>query len=164
VAPSGNVHISVADATSTAAKPTNITIPDGPSEWHAVLTRRAKRSRRSLESYETMSALRRLCVVHRTLTPRRFAVAVRDLALAFLERHPSAALLRRVYDLGNKPTVCAAAYVALAEALECALVTTDANLAGAPGPRCSSHLLTSPENQTATRGHRHRTRLSSPDK
>jgi hypothetical protein len=36
---------------STAAKPKNITIRDVPSEWHDVLTRRAKRSHRSLESY-----------------------------------------------------------------------------------------------------------------
>lgn len=90
---------------------------------------------------ETMSALRRLCVVHRTLTPRRFAVAVGDLAVAPLERHPSRALLRRVYDLRNNLTAYDAAYVALAEALRCDLVTADADLAGAPGPRCSIQLL-----------------------
>lgn len=89
---------------------------------------------------ETMSALR-LCVVHRTLTPRRFAVAVGDLAVAPLERHPSRALLRRVYDLRNNLTAYDAAYVALAEALRCDLVTADADLAGAPGPRCSIQLL-----------------------
>ena len=51
-------------------------------------------------------------------------------------RHPMMSLLPRVWDLREGLSAYDATYVALAEALECPLVTADLRLAGAPGPRC----------------------------
>jgi predicted nucleic acid-binding protein len=45
-------------------------------------------------------------------------------------------LLARVWELRDNLTAYDATYVALAEALACELVTADARLAQAPGPRC----------------------------
>ena len=50
---------------------------------------------------------------------------------------PTAPLLRRAWELRDNVTSYDACYVALAEALECVLVTADARLAGAPGVRCA---------------------------
>ena len=44
--------------------------------------------------------------------------------------------LARVQELRDNLTAYDAAYVALAEALGCALVTADARLASSPGPAC----------------------------
>ncbi len=48
-------------------------------------------------------------------------------------RHPSSVLLRRVWELRSNLSAYDGLYVALAEALEAPLVTTDARLARAPG-------------------------------
>lgn len=45
-------------------------------------------------------------------------------------------LLARIWELRDNLTAYDATYVALAEALACELVTADARLARAPGPRC----------------------------
>lgn len=52
------------------------------------------------------------------------------------ERFPHRLLMERVWDLRRHLRVYDAFYVALAEALEATLLTRDARLAGAPGPRC----------------------------
>jgi predicted nucleic acid-binding protein len=57
-----------------------------------------------------------------TSTMRRFAIV---------------GLLPRIWELRDNLTAYDAGYVALAEALESRLVTADARLAGAPGPRCA---------------------------
>jgi predicted nucleic acid-binding protein len=44
--------------------------------------------------------------------------------------------LQRAYELRGSVTPYDAAYVALAEVLDCALLTSDSRLASAPGPRC----------------------------
>lgn len=54
-----------------------------------------------------------------------------------LIRYAAAPLLKRVWELRNAVTAYDAMYVALAENLDCALVTADARLAGANGPRCT---------------------------
>jgi len=46
-------------------------------------------------------------------------------------------LLARIWELRDNLTAYDATYVALAEALTCELLTADARLAQAPGPRCS---------------------------
>jgi predicted nucleic acid-binding protein len=51
-------------------------------------------------------------------------------------------LLRRMWDLRENLTAYDASYVAVAEALECTLLTADARLAGAPGPNCSITVIT----------------------
>ena len=53
-------------------------------------------------------------------------------------------LMRRAYELRDNVTAYDAAYVALAEALDCRLVTADAQLARAPGGRCEVELVESP--------------------
>lgn len=46
-------------------------------------------------------------------------------------------LLSRIWELRDNVTAYDATYVALAEAFGCQLLTADARLASAPGPRCT---------------------------
>lgn len=61
------------------------------------------------------------------------ALALEDLRLLDIERHPHEALLDRVWSLRDNMTAYDAVYVALAEALDSMLLTCDAKLARAPG-------------------------------
>ena len=90
---------------------------------------------------EVLSALRGLARVSKTVarTPPR---AVTHLAGFPLRRMPLAPLLERMWHLRAKVTAYDAAYIALAEQLGCALVTCDAKLASATGPRCAIDLIT----------------------
>ncbi|MFV8053885.1 type II toxin-antitoxin system VapC family toxin [Mycobacterium sp. 48b] len=54
-----------------------------------------------------------------------------------LIRYAAAPLLERVWELRTTVTAYDAMYVALAENLDCALVTADSRLSGAAGPRCT---------------------------
>lgn len=54
-----------------------------------------------------------------------------------IRRFPVAGLLGRIWELRQNLTAYDASYVALAEALDCAMHTADARLAGAPGPSCT---------------------------
>jgi predicted nucleic acid-binding protein len=54
-----------------------------------------------------------------------------------LIRYAAAPLLDRVWELRAAVTAYDGIYVALAENLDCALVTADARLSGANGPRCA---------------------------
>lgn len=54
-----------------------------------------------------------------------------------LRRLAVVGLLDRIWELRDNVTAYDATYVALAEALECELVTADARLAQAPGPTCA---------------------------
>lgn len=51
-------------------------------------------------------------------------------------RYPAFALLGRVWELRDNLSAYDATYVALAEVLDCALLTADARLSQAPGLRC----------------------------
>jgi len=53
-----------------------------------------------------------------------------------VRRHPVVALLGRIWQLRHNLSAYDATYVALAEALGCALLTADARLAVAPGVAC----------------------------
>jgi predicted nucleic acid-binding protein len=53
-----------------------------------------------------------------------------------LRRFGAVGILERVWELRENLTAYDATYVALAEGLGCELVTADARLAQAPGPRC----------------------------
>jgi predicted nucleic acid-binding protein len=72
---------------------------------------------------------------------RHLRVAVEDLLALPVVRVPSGPLMRRAYELRANLTAYDAAYVALAEALDCALLTADARLARAPGLRCPVELI-----------------------
>ncbi|MEW2481706.1 type II toxin-antitoxin system VapC family toxin [Mycobacterium sp. NPDC049093] len=54
-----------------------------------------------------------------------------------LIRYAASPLLERVWELRATVTAYDAMYVALAENLDCVLVTADARLPGANGPRCT---------------------------
>ncbi|MBW3665520.1 MAG: type II toxin-antitoxin system VapC family toxin [Actinobacteria bacterium] len=96
-----------------------------------------------LVDVETVAVLRKRWLAG-TLPARRFASAVRDLEDLALDRYPSLRLMWRAYELRDNVTPYDAAYVALAEALDCPLVTADARLAKAPGIRCEVELVTAP--------------------
>lgn len=93
-----------------------------------------------LVDVETVTVLRKRWLGG-TLTERRFASAVDDLEAIAIDRYPTLPLMRRAYSLRAKVTAYAAAYVALAEALDCELVTGDARLASATGPQCAIRVL-----------------------
>lgn len=95
-----------------------------------------------LVDVETVAVLRKRWLAG-TLPARRFASAVRDLEELAIDRYPTLRLMWRAYELRDNVTAYDAAYVALAEALECPLVTADGRLAKAPGIRCEIELLAS---------------------
>ncbi len=75
------------------------------------------------------------------LTARRFKAAVDDLLALPMDRFPTGPLMVRAYELRASVTPYDAAYVALAESLDYALVTADARLSRAPGIRCRVEAL-----------------------
>lgn len=89
---------------------------------------------------ETTSVIRRLFRIGQ-LDERRADLALRDLVELPLRRAPHRPLLRRCWELRHNLTVYDAAYVVVAEALEVRVLTADARLANAPGPRCEIELL-----------------------
>lgn len=75
------------------------------------------------------------------LDPRRAELALQDLQELPLRRVPHRRLLSRCWGLRHNLTVYDAVYVALAELLHAVLVTGDARLAAASGPRCEIEVL-----------------------
>ncbi len=74
-------------------------------------------------------------VQRKELTLQRATAALSDFVDFNLARHPHTLLLGRMWELRANFTASDAAYVALAELLGAALVTTDSRLARAPGIR-----------------------------
>ncbi len=93
-----------------------------------------------LVDVETVSVLRKRWLAE-DLSERRFASAINDLEDLPVLRYPTLPLMRRAFGLRASLTAYDAAYVALAEGLDCALATTDQRLANAPGPRCEIDLV-----------------------
>lgn len=89
---------------------------------------------------EVVSVLRRQLSAG-TLDARRAQFAVDDLWDLPMQRASHRPLLARCWELRDNLTIYDAAYVALAEALECALVTADTHLANAPRVRCPIEVL-----------------------
>lgn len=89
---------------------------------------------------EVTSVLRRHTSGGR-ITPERGDRALHDLIALPLMRVPPRPFLPRCWELRHNLTVYDATYVALAESLGARLVTTDARLAHAPGPRCEFDLV-----------------------
>ncbi|WP_197379972.1 type II toxin-antitoxin system VapC family toxin [Mycolicibacterium mengxianglii] len=85
---------------------------------------------------EVVNGLRRLVTAGKVAEAKaRSALAVwRELGLL---RYSATPLFERVWDLRAAVSAYDAMYVALAENLQCTLVTADARLAGANGPRCA---------------------------
>lgn len=72
----------------------------------------------------------------RQISAQRALDALAALGEAAIDLMPTMPLLRRMWELRDNVSGYDAAYVALAEALECTLVTADARLARAQGLRC----------------------------
>jgi predicted nucleic acid-binding protein len=77
------------------------------------------------------------------LSQRRTRRALRALDDLRASRYSHVPLRPRIWELRENVTPCDAAYVALAEALRAPLVTVDAALAGAAGPRAEVELYPS---------------------
>ncbi len=75
------------------------------------------------------------------LDARRVRLALEDLRALPLQRVDHTPLIERCWELRDNLTVYDAAYVALAEALGATLLTGDARLAKATGPRCLIEVL-----------------------
>lgn len=84
---------------------------------------------------EVISAWRRL-IIGGQLSAARAQQAVDDLGRIRIRRVDHRVLLDRCWQLRENVTPYDAAYVALAEFADAVLVTADARLANAPGPRC----------------------------
>ena len=93
-----------------------------------------------LVDVETVSALRGHWLASR-VTDQRFRTAIDDLVVLPIVRHSARRFLARSYELRANVTSYDALYVALAEALGCALVTGDTRLAAAPGPTCEIRVI-----------------------
>lgn len=120
----------------------------GDDEADGELARDAIRQRGGVSApdlvdVETVAVLRERWLAG-ALSARRFASAVRDLEDLAIDRYPTVRLMWRAYELRDNVTAYDAAYVALAEALGCPLVTADGRLAKASGVRCGVELVESP--------------------
>jgi predicted nucleic acid-binding protein len=93
-----------------------------------------------LADVETVAVLRKRWIAG-TVSDQRFAAAVDDLGQLDIDRYPALRFMRRAYELRANVTVYDSAYVALAEALSCELLTADQRLANASGPRCAIRVL-----------------------
>jgi predicted nucleic acid-binding protein len=93
-----------------------------------------------LADLEVASVLRRQVTIG-GLDTRRARLAWSDLAELPIQRAPHLPLLPRCWELRANLTIYAAAYVALAEALDATLLTADGRIAKAPGLTCSVELL-----------------------
>lgn len=89
---------------------------------------------------EVASAWRRLESAG-ALDDRRAALAIEDLCALRINRVPHGPLVDRCWELRHNLTVYDAAYVALAESTETALLTADNRLASSPGPQCEIEVL-----------------------
>jgi predicted nucleic acid-binding protein len=98
--------------------------------WHAP----------SLIDLEVLQTLRR-AQLHGDLTAHRADEAVADLRDLHLLRYPPPPFLDRIWELRHSVNTYDAAYVALAEELDCALLTLDARLAKSHGHAAKVELL-----------------------
>lgn len=85
---------------------------------------------------EVLHALRGLSL-RGAISTERANLALSRLRDTQFTRYPHTSLMGRVWDMRENLTAYDAAYVALAEALNAPLVTTDARLARAPGIRAA---------------------------
>ncbi len=85
---------------------------------------------------EVVSALRRLGLAG-TLNAENGLRSVETWSQLAVIRYAAEPLLRRVWELRERISAYDAMYVALAELLDCALVTADAGLSQASGLRCA---------------------------
>jgi predicted nucleic acid-binding protein len=131
-------HVIVIDASVLA----NLVADDGPDgeKVRRAVEQEGEAAVPDLADVETVAVLRKWWLAGQ-LDERRFAAALDDLGALPFRRYPGLPLMRRAFEL--RANVYKAAYVALAEALGCALLTADRRLQRAAGPTCPVRLLTS---------------------
>lgn len=93
-----------------------------------------------LVDVETVSVLRRRWLGG-DLSEARFRSAIDDLLALPITRVPVGPMMVRAFELRANVTAYDACYVALAEALDCLLLTADARLAAAPTISCATEVL-----------------------
>jgi predicted nucleic acid-binding protein len=93
-----------------------------------------------LVDVETVSVLRRRWLAE-DLSDERFRCAVDDLLELPINRFPVGPFMVRAFELRANITAYDACYVALAEALDCPLITSDRRLANAPMTTCATEVL-----------------------
>jgi predicted nucleic acid-binding protein len=120
----------------------NAIADDGPDGHRARSELRAagELAAPDLVDVETTAVLRKRWMAG-TINEERFALAIEDLGDLSIDRYPTLPLMRRAYELRANVTAYDAAYVGLAELLDCELLTGDRRLANATGPRCKIRLL-----------------------
>ena len=89
---------------------------------------------------EVASVFRRRARAGR-LDPRRTRYALADLADLPLHRVRHRLLVARCWELTGNVTIYDACYIAVAELMGTVLLTADARLSRAPGPRCPIELV-----------------------
>jgi predicted nucleic acid-binding protein len=121
-----------------------VIVPDASAAVSAVLN--AGPARRALGAQQLHAPHLVDCEVANTLR-RQVAGRLLDAGAAWtaldrwrrlsVTRYPVVGLLARVWELRASVSAYDAAYVALAETLDCSLLTADARLSRAPGIRCA---------------------------
>ena len=106
----------------------------------SVLRRESRIAAPSLIDVETVSVFRKRWIAG-DLDAQRFQAAINDLLKLRVARYSALPFLHRTYELRGNVTPYDALYVALAESLDCPLVTSDQRLASAPGPRCEIRVI-----------------------
>ena len=89
---------------------------------------------------ELLQTMRKL-VIHRSLSAEDAERAVLHWTHLEVKRFPVVGFAPRIWALRHNLSAYDACYVALAEALDCPLLTADARIANAPGPECSVIVL-----------------------
>lgn len=89
---------------------------------------------------EILNSLRKK-VLSKLIAEQRAAEAVADLSILPVERHDTQSLNGRIWELRHNMTAYDAAYVALAEALDCPLLTRDERLKSATKVHTDVHVV-----------------------
>ncbi|MBB4660614.1 PIN domain-containing protein [Conexibacter arvalis] len=123
----------VCDASALVA----VLLDDGPDgRWAAEALRGRALAAPRLVQFEAANIIRRHELAG-LVSSDQAAQAHDDLLDLAIEQWPYELLARRAWELRRNLSTYDAAYVALAELLDAALVTLDRRIAGAPGLRCA---------------------------
>lgn len=119
----------------------NVVADDGPDGDAARAALRGEElAAPDLVDVEVLAVLRKRWLSG-DLGEARQATAVDDLLDLPIDRQPMIRLIQRAHELRSNVTPYDAVYVALAEALDCVLLTADRRLASAPGMRAEVQIV-----------------------